>query len=65
MIGLEERPLILLLEGVAWSELDRQGLDQDGEGELYVDPVDGTIEGRPDMFKVIAKVIEAYREEGY
>lgn len=63
MISLEDRPFLLRLEELAWEELDRQGLDQDGEGELYVDPIDGTIEGRPDLFKVIAKVVEGYREE--
>ena len=51
------------LVDVAWSELDRQHLEQDGDGDLYVDTVDGFVEGRPNVEKLILAVLQGYWEE--
>jgi hypothetical protein len=47
----------------AWNELDRQHLNHEGDGELYVDTVDGFIEGRPNMEKLALAILTAYWEE--
>lgn len=47
----------------AWDELDRQHLEADADGELYVDTVDGFIEGRPNMEKLILAILQAYWDE--
>lgn len=63
----EDTRLIKQLEDVAIAELDRQYLDGEIEASstesAFFDAVDGEINGRPDWFKVITKVMLAYWEE--
>lgn len=63
----EDITLVKSLEDVAIAELDRQFLDGEIEPssteDAYFDAVDGELNGRPDWFKVITKVMEAYWEE--
>lgn len=63
----EDIPLIKQLEDVLVAELDRQHLNgeiEDGSMDsAFFDAVDGEISGRPDWFKAITKVMEAYWEE--
>lgn len=51
------------LVDTGWQELDRQALEDDGMGDLYVDPHDGFVEGRPNMEKLILAVLQAYWTE--
>ncbi|OHT91328.1 Uncharacterised protein [Mycobacteroides abscessus subsp. abscessus] len=65
----DDTVLIRQLEEVFVSELDRQYLDGEIEetttGEVYFDAVDGELSGRPDWYKAVTKVMEAYwAEEG-
>lgn len=69
MIRLEDLPLVTLLEGVAFDELDRQFSSGSLEPGIayesaYFDPVSGEIQGIPDFSKVIAVLIETLRDEG-
>lgn len=65
----EDIPLIKQLEDVLVAELDRQHLDgeigEDSTGSSYFDPADGEITGKPDWFKAITVVMQAFwLEEG-
>ncbi|MDM2418364.1 Uncharacterised protein [Mycobacteroides abscessus subsp. massiliense] len=65
----EDTLLIKQLEDVAIQELDRQHLELEIEDSstdsAYFDAISGEIVGRPDWYKVITKVMEAYwAEEG-
>ena len=63
----EDCTLIRQLEDVLIGELDRQYLDGEIEARstesAYFDAVDGEINGRPDWFKALSKVMEHYWEE--
>ncbi|WP_099021221.1 hypothetical protein [Mycolicibacterium palauense] len=66
-IRAEDTVLIKQLEDVLIAELDRQYLDDEIEAsateDSYFDAIDGELNGRPDWFKVVTKVMEAYWEE--
>lgn len=66
-VKVEDYPLIAVLEEVFWVEMDRQFMDGEIEpgamDSAYVDPVAGEIQGRPDVSKAIARILEAYWEE--
>lgn len=63
----EDIPLIKSLEDVAIGELDRQFLNGEIEAssteDAFFDAVDGELNGRPDWYKVITKVMEAFWDE--
>ena len=63
----EDCTLIKQLEDVLIAELDRQYLNDeiadDSTGAVYFDAVDGELVGKPDWFKALSKVIEAYWDE--
>lgn len=63
----EDVRLVKQLEEVAIGELDRQFLDGEikptSTDEVYFDAVDGELTGRPNWFKVISAVLEAFWEE--
>lgn len=63
----EDIALIKQLEDVLVAELDRQYISGEfGEGSMgssYFDAQSGEIEGHPDYFKAITKVVQALWEE--
>lgn len=68
-VRVEDYRLVAELEEVFWSEIDRQYMDGEiGRGAMesaYADPVAGEIQGCPNVFKAIVKMLEAYwAEEG-
>ncbi len=66
-IRVEDYPLVVALEEVFWSEIDRQYMDGEIDGgtmdSAYVDAVSGEIQGRPDVSKAIVRMLEAYWDE--
>jgi hypothetical protein len=69
-VKIEDAPLVAMLEGIAFDELDRQfgagefdhGIAYESSG--YFDPVSGEVQGIPDFSKVIAVLIDVLRDEG-
>jgi hypothetical protein len=63
----EDIPLIKQLEDALVSELDRQYLSdeiaEDSTGSSFFDAIEGEIAGKPDWFKAITAVMQAYWEE--
>lgn len=63
----EDIPLIKQLEDKLVEELDRQYLNneigEDSTGSSYFDAADGEITGKPDWFKAITAVMQAYWDE--
>ena len=63
----EDTVLVKQLEDVLIAELDRQYLDGEIEAGAtegaFFDAVDGELNGRPDWFKVVTKILEAYWDE--
>lgn len=66
MISLKDRRLFCQLESALLEELDRQNLngeiDPGALDQAFFDPVDGDLCGRPDWWRVVAAVIEEYRD---
>ena len=66
-IRVEDYPLVVALEEVFWSEIDRQFMDGEIDGgtmdSAYVDVVLGEIQGCPDVSKAIVRMLEAYWDE--
>lgn len=66
-VRIEDYPLVAALEEAVWHELDRQFMDGEIEpgamDSAYVDPIGGEIQGRPDMSKVVIRLLEAIWEE--
>lgn len=65
----EDIPLIKQLEDALVEELDRQYLnneiEEDSTGSSYFDAPSGEVCGRPDWYKAITAVMQAYwAEEG-